>query len=458
MMRDSEKSNDRKAVSSMSGVICFLSLTILYVGLLKHDLASERERYTYMTKIEAEHIVTTVDCVMARTNTLKALIQDHNGDTSFFNHVAEDIFTAVVEETGITLKNFAIAPNCIVSDVYPLEGNERLVGFNFLDTSHTGNLEAKEAYENGVTKLTNPFELIQGGFGMGARSPVILRRGEKSELWGLVTVTMDFNNLIDVLGLENLEGMGVNYALSYIDDDGKSHLLKSKGFLGGHPVKTQFAVRNLTWSLELYPSKGWGSVWRIVFFIVILLIISGFVSLFTNIMLQMRKTNTILLKVSNTDSLTGGLNRRAYEEALSNLSQSGPDENFIYVSADLNGLKHVNDTLGHLAGDELINGAMECLEKIFGPFGNIYRIGGDEFAALIKADEKTLETLMQKIEDETSRWQGREVKNLSLSIGQASHHEFPDATMTMLIKSADERMYDAKREYYKSKGVERRRF
>ena len=150
---------------------------MLYIALLKHDLASEKERYSYIAKNEAEHVVTTIDCVMARTNTLKALIQDHNGDTSFFNHVADDIYKAIIEETGVTPKNLAIAPDGIVSDVYPIAGNEALIGFNFLDTSMAGNLDAKEAYERGYTKLTNPFKLIQGGNGMGCRSPVLLRNG-----------------------------------------------------------------------------------------------------------------------------------------------------------------------------------------------------------------------------------------------------------------------------------------
>ncbi len=71
-----------------------------------------------IAKDEAEHIVTTIDCVMARTNTLKVLIQDHDGDTSFFDDVAEDIYNNVTDETGVTLKNFAIAPDGVVSKVY----------------------------------------------------------------------------------------------------------------------------------------------------------------------------------------------------------------------------------------------------------------------------------------------------------------------------------------------------
>ncbi len=116
-------------------MVCLIVLSVLYIGLVKHDLDSEKERYSYIAKNESEHIVTTIDCVMARTNTLKAMIQDHDGDTSFFNDVAESVYNDVIDETGVTLKNFALAPDGVVSDVYPLEGNDALIGFDFLDRS-----------------------------------------------------------------------------------------------------------------------------------------------------------------------------------------------------------------------------------------------------------------------------------------------------------------------------------
>ena len=149
------KNSIKQAV--LSTIISFILLTILYCISLRHDLSVEKERYGYIAKNQADHIVTTIDCVMSRTNTLKTMIKENNGDTTWFDHVAEDIYISIQEETGVSPKNFAIAPDGIVSDVYPLEGNEQLIGFDFLDTSLEGNLEAKEAYEKENTILTNPF-------------------------------------------------------------------------------------------------------------------------------------------------------------------------------------------------------------------------------------------------------------------------------------------------------------
>ncbi len=157
-----QKRNSIKKVF-FSALICFILLTSLYYVILRQGMAADKERYDYIARNQAEHIITAIDCVMSRTNTLKTLVKEHNGDTSWFNNVAEDMYLSVQEETGVSLKNFAIAPDGIVSDIYPFVGNEAFMGFDFLDTSLEGNLEAKKAYEKGSTILTNPFNLVQGG-------------------------------------------------------------------------------------------------------------------------------------------------------------------------------------------------------------------------------------------------------------------------------------------------------
>ncbi len=445
----------KNCISLASSLACFLVLGTIFIGLTRHNLESARENYRYIAKNEAEHIATTIDCVIARTNTLKALIQDNNGSTAFFDDAAEIIYDEVLDETGVALKNFALAPGGVVSNVYPLEGNENLLGFDFLDPTHPGNAEAKSAYELGGTVLTNPFELIQGGTGMGGRAPVILRDGYQRNLWGLVTVTIDYDNLLEVLNLDNLAGMGVNYALSYIDGDGERRIMHSGGRLDRHSVKTQFKVRNLTWELEVSPKRGWISILHIALFTIIFLIISGFAGLFTRILLKLRETNEILLRLSNTDLLTGGLNRTSYETALAELAGKPIDDDFVYVAVDLNGLKPVNDSFGHLAGDELISGASKCLNDAFRGFGKVYRVGGDEFAALIHTESQSFDLLMDKLDSLTKEWRGVYSEELSLSVGQASHREFSDADMEKLIKTADTRMYEEKRSYYQSKGFER---
>ena len=198
-------------------------------------------------------------------------------------------------------------------------------------------------------------------------------------------------------------------------------------------------------------------MWKVAASILIIMIVSIFVGLFANTMFQLHESNAKLLHLSITDGLSGCLNRRAYEEALSDMSNKTIDENFVYVTADVNGLKQTNDTMGHLFGDELICGAALCMQDCFGDYGDIYRIGGDEFVALINADDNTLAELMKKIHTMADGWKGHGVEKLALSVGYVSVREFPDAAIDTLVKTADERMYKAKREYYENQGFDRRK-
>lgn len=160
---------------------------------------------------------------------------------------------------------------------------------------------------------------------------------------------------------------------------------------------------------------------------------------------------------SNTDVLTRLYSRHAYEADLTELEGEELDDDFVYVSVDVNSLKVVNDSFGHNAGDELLIGATECLKECFGPYGKLYRIGGDEFSALIHANGEQLNTLRKNIEDITKQWSGKLVKSLTISCGFVAASEEKGMTVRQMAVLADRRMYEAKDEYYRSNGIERRK-
>ncbi len=162
-----------------------------------------------------------------------------------------------------------------------------------------------------------------------------------------------------------------------------------------------------------------------------------------------------LTHASFMDQSTQLLNRRAFEERKAELSMSQLEEDFVYLTADLNGLKRVNDQLGHAAGDELIKGAAVCLKECFGRYGKIYRIGGDEFAAMLHLSEAQLEEAMKALDQASERWTGQYVKGLSLSCGYALSREFPSENIAELGRISDERMYEAKQAHYRKTGNQR---
>lgn len=160
-----------------------------------------------------------------------------------------------------------------------------------------------------------------------------------------------------------------------------------------------------------------------------------------------------LIRTSYTDELTKCYNRRAYMEDIGDMSD---DLDYVYVSMDVNGLKPVNDTLGHAAGDELLRGASECMRQCFGSYGKVYRMGGDEFAAIIYINARRLKRVQEEFADAVGKWSGDIVKSMSISCGYVASDEKNWESLDEIVKVADERMYENKAAYYSQNGVDRR--
>lgn len=182
-----------------------------------------------------------------------------------------------------------------------------------------------------------------------------------------------------------------------------------------------------------------------------------FVMLQNDIIAQEKQNVLEWMKKSNIDELTSVYNRNAYENDLAMMKNDKVDDDFVYVSVDVNSLKDVNDNLGHNAGDELLIGVAECLKKCIGNSGKLYRTGGDEFVAFINANEDELEKLKNSIEETTKNWDGKLVHNMAISFGYATTKDTEDASIKQMSVIADRRMYEAKAEYYRQSGKERRK-
>lgn len=176
----------------------------------------------------------------------------------------------------------------------------------------------------------------------------------------------------------------------------------------------------------------------------------------TQIIDEEKRKEELLIRESITDKLTQCYNRRAYENDLHTYPDVPPEEDFVFVSIDVNGLKKVNDTLGHAAGDELLFGAAECMRRCLGNSGKVYRTGGDEFAAIIFANEDRLREMKADLEETVRNWSGEVVDSLSISCGYVTKKEFPNSTVSEMAKKADARMYEAKEQYYNERGGKRR--
>lgn len=157
---------------------------------------------------------------------------------------------------------------------------------------------------------------------------------------------------------------------------------------------------------------------------------------------------------SNTDELTKCFNRRAYDSDMEKLDLN---TEWVYISLDLNGLKKANDTLGHSAGDELICAAANCMKFAFASYGKIYRIGGDEFVALIQESVSNIDSILQVFDTTIRDWHGKYSNSISVSYGVVKSSEQDFDSIHSVSKLADERIYKSKSEYYNISGNDRRR-
>ena len=148
-----------------------------------------------------------------------------------------------------------------------------------------------------------------------------------------------------------------------------------------------------------------------------------------------------------TDSLTELGNRNAYETDLLQLSEHLPDMSSLgMVLFDLNNLKMINDSLGHLAGDQLIRSFAFLLRESMPDTAKLYRYGGDEFAVFLpQTDRGVLERALQELEDRKEAYNATNATRLSFAAGHAFFKKGTDNTLSDVIKRADSRLYARKR-------------
>ena len=150
--------------------------------------------------------------------------------------------------------------------------------------------------------------------------------------------------------------------------------------------------------------------------------------------------------MANTDSMTGVKNKHAFSEAelaLNRMLRENELDNLAIVVCDINGLKHVNDTQGHAAGDKLIVDASKMICEYF-THGAVYRTGGDEFVVLLR--DRGYDTMTEVINDLNREIESNIKKDaVVISIGYSVLNE-EDEQVRDVFERADKMMYERKKE------------
>lgn len=154
----------------------------------------------------------------------------------------------------------------------------------------------------------------------------------------------------------------------------------------------------------------------------------------------------MLEQLAFIDLLTTLRNRTAFEKVMEPYRRGTTGCDGLWIGIfDINNLKQVNDTQGHKAGDNLLCAAVDCIKAVFGQYGEIYRIGGDEFAMLSQClSMELLPELLEGFEAEVVRVREQRHMNLSVACGVARFDPDTDKTVDGLYVRADGYMYAKK--------------
>lgn len=169
--------------------------------------------------------------------------------------------------------------------------------------------------------------------------------------------------------------------------------------------------------------------------------VSGIIGLLLDIT-DRKKIEKKLKYLSYTDILTKVYNRTCFEEKAKKIFK---EENLPMgiIMGDTNGLKIVNDTLGHEEGDELLKLTTKVLKDVCKGNELIFRIGGDEFAIIIpKAKENECETLIKNIIDSCNNYKHDLIK-ISIALGYSVTYDL-DKSIYDTLKEAEDMVYRKK--------------
>ncbi|MBR4910042.1 MAG: diguanylate cyclase [Clostridia bacterium] len=157
-----------------------------------------------------------------------------------------------------------------------------------------------------------------------------------------------------------------------------------------------------------------------------------------------------------TDGMTGVGNKTAYLDLVQRINEGIPEgkEKFSIAVFDVDNLKIVNDEHGHVMGDNLINGTAKCIKNVFGA-ENVFRIGGDEFIAVLKDfSAKDMEEAFIRLDEEAKRANAALPEDakvpIAFSKGAATFDPESDKSFKEVFRRADKVLYVDKNEHHKN--------
>ncbi len=187
---------------------------------------------------------------------LASLVQQSDGKINNFEATAVDLLAQFPLARAVEL-----APRGVISQVYPLPGNESVLGHDILKDRNR-NREAHLAISRKQLTLAGPFELRQGGLGAVGRYPIFRRHADgRSDFWGFSIVLVRVPELLSAAGFAQLRSAGMSYGLCRhpLGDESEPCVrFAGEGRVNlEEPERVEVDVPNGKWILSLEPDPGW---------------------------------------------------------------------------------------------------------------------------------------------------------------------------------------------------------
>ena len=237
------------------GLITFLTAFIVGVFLLHNFEKDEKTTGKYMAQITEKRVRARLDQYIMLSDLLGNYISaGENLDENTFSELAEKI----PNEDGV-IKAFELAPEGIITDIYPKQGNEGAFGLDMLQ-EHERKKDAVLARKSGKYTLGGPYQLKQGGTGALLFNPVYQdNNSDKGEFWGFVILVIDWDRFIGEINLDYLSDADFCYRIWTYDrgSSDKIILAESQDDMPDNILTVECTVPNNTWYFDIIPSEGW---------------------------------------------------------------------------------------------------------------------------------------------------------------------------------------------------------
>lgn len=427
-------------------VLVFLAaLSVLGLCCLRmhqSDLEASREKAQLNALTYSNYLIQDFSRAISVTGSLEQIIISEDGQCDRFAEIAENLFTP-------ELQSIQLAPDGVVTDIYPALGNEA-GKIDLLHDEQRGEI-CRYGRDNHVTTLQGPFPLRQGGSGIAVRTPVYLEDGNGDEtFWGFTIVILRVPTVFSRSTLA-LERFGYAYRISKSNAplDTTYEEVDSSGQEMTDPASYTFSLEHCssTWKLEVMPRDGWTTSVRCVTVFwagALILLLSLILAL---ALLFMREQKNRFRHLATTDPLTGLLNRKGFDEALQSYLAAAPQAQCVGILLDIDNFKSINDVYGHATGDEALRQLARSMQEMFPPDSILGRNGGDEFSLILK--NTTCQSAAAQIEAFTHRRRtfqhnGQE-HPFTISLGYADLSvDAPRTNPALLLSEADLALYEVK--------------